>query len=287
MPAVTRSCGTADDSEIALSSLAMIVPFAASDGGGFHAPTIGDIFPRPILFDGTMFEINRIQLVRFVAAAVLITIFVIAARRATLVPGRFQNAIEMILDFVRVNVAEEILGKEKAPKFVALLTTMFLAILTFNLMGIVPGLNIAATALIGLPVMLAAWTYVSYLSAGVRELGVGGFLKNSLFPPGVPVFLYVLLTPVEFLQVFVIRPATLALRLMANMVSGHLMLALCFSATQYFIFEAAPAMKGFGALTIVGALIFTLFEVFVATLQAYIFVILTAVYINLSIEKEH
>ena len=287
MPAATRSCGTAEDSENALSSLAMIVSRATGDGGGFHAPTIGDIFPGPILFDGTMFEINRIQLVRFVAAAVLITIFVVAARRATLVPGRFQNAIEMILDFVRVNVAEEILGKEKAPKFVALLTTMFLAILTFNLMGIVPGLNIAATALIGLPVMLAAWTYVSYLSAGVRELGVGGFLKNSLFPPGVPVFLYVLLTPVEFLQVFVIRPATLALRLMANMVSGHLMLALCFSATQYFIFEAAPAMKGFGALTIVGALIFTLFEVFVATLQAYIFVILTAVYINLSIEKEH
>ncbi|WP_366451908.1 F0F1 ATP synthase subunit A [Cellulomonas sp.] len=287
MSAVTRSCGTADDSENALSSLAMIVSRATGDGGGFHAPTIGDIFPGPILFDGTVFEINRLQIVRFVAAAALIVVFVIAARRATLVPGRFQNVVEMILDFVRVNVAEEILGKEKASKFVALLTTMFCAILMFNLMGIVPGLNVAATALIGLPLMLAAWTYVSYLSAGVRELGVGGFLKNSLFPPGVPPFLYVLLTPVEFLQVFIIRPATLALRLMANMVSGHLMLALCFSATQYFLFEAAPAMKGFGALTVVGALIFTLFEVFVATLQAYIFVILTAVYINLSIEKEH
>ncbi|NMM16559.1 MAG: F0F1 ATP synthase subunit A [Cellulomonas sp.] len=265
----------------------MIVSRATGDGGGFHAPPIGDIFPGPILFDGTVFEINRLQIVRFVAAAALIVVFVIAARRATLVPGRFQNVVEMILDFVRVNVAEEILGKEKASKFVALLTTMFCAILMFNLMGIVPGLNVAATALIGLPLMLAAWTYVSYLSAGVRELGVGGFLKNSLFPPGVPPFLYVLLTPVEFLQVFIIRPATLALRLMANMVSGHLMLALCFSATQYFLFEAAPAMKGFGALTVVGALIFTLFEVFVATLQAYIFVILTAVYINLSIEKEH
>jgi F-type H+-transporting ATPase subunit a len=75
--------------------------------------------------------------------------------------------------------------------------------------------------------------------------------------------------------------------LMANMVSGHLMLALCFSATQYFIFEAVPAMKGFGALTFAGGFIFTLFEVFVATLQAYIFVILTAVYINLSVSKEH
>jgi F-type H+-transporting ATPase subunit a len=287
VPAETRSCGTADDSENALSSLAMIMPFATGDGGGFNAPTIGDIFPGPILFAGTFFEINRLQIVRFIAAAALIVIFVLAARRATLVPGRFQNVIEMNLDFVRVNVAEEILGKDQAPKFVALLTTMFCAILTFNLMGIIPGLNIAATALIGLPLMLAAWTYVSYLSAGVRELGLGGFLKNSLFPPGVPPFLYVLLTPVEFLTVFIIRPATLALRLMANMVSGHLMLALCFSATQYFIFEAVPAMKGFGALTFAGGFIFTLFEVFVATLQAYIFVILTAVYINLSVSKEH
>jgi F-type H+-transporting ATPase subunit a len=164
---------------------------------------------------------------------------------------------------------------------------MFCAILMFNLMGIIPGLNVAATALIGLPLMLAAWTYVTYLSAGVRELGVGGFLKNNLFPPGVPPFFYVLLTPVEFLQVFIVRPATLALRLMANMVSGHLMLALCFSATQYFLFETVPAMKGFGALTFVGGFIFTLFEVFVATLQAYIFVILTAVYIELSVSKEH
>ena len=263
------------------------MPFAAGDGGGFITPTIGDIFPSSILFSGTIFEINRVQIVRFIAAAALIVVFVVAARRAKLVPGRFQSVIEMVIDFVRVNVAEEILGKEKAPRHVALLTTMFSAILAFNLMGIIPGLNIAGTALIGLPLMLAAWTYVAYLSAGVRELGLGGFLKNSLFPPGVPPFLYVLLTPVEFLQVFIIRPATLALRLMANMVAGHLMLVLCFSATQYFIVEAVPAMKVFGVLTFAGGFIFTLFEVFVAILQAYIFVILTAVYISLSVEKEH
>lgn len=266
-----------------------IVPFASGEGegGGFHVPSIVDFFPPPIFFEGTIFEINRLQLVRFVAAAALIIIFVIAARRAKLVPGRFQNVIEMILDFVRVNVAEEILGKEKARKYVALLTTIFVAILAFNLTGVIPGLNIAGTSLIGLPIMLALWVYVMYLGAGVRALGVGGFLKNSLFPPGVPPFLYVLLTPVEFLTVFILRPATLAIRLMANMVAGHLMLVLCFSATQYFLFEAAPAMKAFGAFTFLGGFAITLFELFVAALQAYIFVILAAVYISLSIEEEH
>lgn len=85
----------------------------------------------------------------------------------------------------------------------------------------------------------------------------------------------------------VIRPATLAIRLMANMVSGHLMLALCFAATQYFVVEAAPGLKAFGALTLVASLALTAFEVFVAALQAYIFVVLTAVYISLSVEAEH
>jgi len=214
-------------------------------------------------------------------------VIVAAARRARLVPGRFQGAIEFLLDFVRVNVAEEVLGKERGRKYLALLTTLFFAILAFNLTGIIPGLNIAATSLIGLPVLLAAWVYLMYLGAGVRAHGVGGFLKASLFPPGVPWFMYVLLTPIEFLTVFVLRPATLALRLMANMVAGHLMLVLCFSATQYFVFEAVPAMKALGALTFVSGFALTLFEVFVAALQAYIFVILTAVYISLSVEEEH
>jgi F-type H+-transporting ATPase subunit a len=274
--------------ENALSSLATLLPLASGGGdGGFNVPSIADFFPPAILFQGTIFEFNRLQLVRVVAVAVLLTVFILAARRATLVPGRTQNVIEMMLNFVRVNVAEEILGKVKGPKYVAMLTTIFCAVLAFNMTGVIPGLNLAGTSLIGLPVLLAGWVFVMYLGAGIRALGLGGFLKNSLFPPGVPIFMYVLLAPIEFLQVFVLRPATLAIRLMANMVAGHLMLVLCVSATQYFIVEAAPAMKVFGALTFASAFALTLFEIFVAALQAYIFVVLTAVYLSLSIEEEH
>ncbi|MBC7551042.1 MAG: F0F1 ATP synthase subunit A [Cellulomonas sp.] len=273
-----------------MSSLVTLLPFtafAAGEGdGGFHAPSIADFFPAPILFEGTVFEFNRIQMVRLIAAVVLLVIVVMAARRATLVPGRSQNVVELLLNFVRVNVAEEILGA-KGRKYVPMLTTIFFAVLAFNLTGVIPGLNIAGTSLIGLPLVLAAWVFVMYLGAGIRALGLGGFLKNSLFPPGVPVFMYVLLTPIEALQVFVLRPATLAIRLMANMVAGHLMLVLCVSATQFFIVEAGPAMKAFGVLSFASALALTLFEIFVAALQAYIFVVLTAVYLSLSIEEEH
>ena len=240
-----------------------------------------------MLFQGSWLEFNRIMLVRLAGALILVTLMVLVARRARLVPGRAQNTVEILLDFVRINVVEEILGKARAPRYVAMLTTMFFAILAFNLTGVVPFLNIAGTSLIGLPVLLALWAYVTYLSSGVKAQGLGGFLKSSLFPPGVPWFMYILLTPIELLQVLVIRPATLAIRLMANMVAGHLMLALCFAATQYFVVEAVPALKAFGALTLVSSLALMLFEVFVAALQAYIFVVLTAVYISLSVEAEH
>jgi F-type H+-transporting ATPase subunit a len=276
-----------DHREHALSSLATILPFATGEGEGFHAPTIADFFPAPILFEGSFLEVNRLQIVRLIAALTLVIVMVVVARRAQLVPGRAQNVVEMLLDFVRVNVAQEILGAERARKYVPLLTTLFFAILAFNLTGVVPLLNIAGTSLIGLPLMLALWVYVMYLGAGIRAQGLGGFLRTNLFPPGVPPFMYVLLTPIEFLTVFILRPATLALRLMANMVAGHLMLVLTFSATQFFLLEASGAMKVFGALTFVSGIALTLFEVFVAALQAYIFVVLTAVYINLSVETEH
>ncbi len=265
----------------------VILAASEGDGSGFHPPTIADFFPPAIAFGGTWFEFTRIQLVRVVAALAIVAVFVVAARRAKLVPGRFQGAVEMILDFPRTGIAEDVLGKKEAKPYVPLLTTLFISVLAFNITGVIPFLNIAGTSRIGLPLVLALWVYVMYLAAGVHRHGLGGFLKVSLFPPGVPPFLYVLLTPVEFLQVFILRPATLALRLMANMVAGHLMLVLCFSATSYFLFEAVPAMKAFGALTFLSGFVMTLFEVFVAVLQAYIFTVLTAVYINLSITDEH
>jgi len=261
---------------------------AASEGESeFHAPTVADFFPPAIFFEGTPFEFNRIMLVRVIAAAVLLTVFVIAARRARLVPGRFQNAIEMILDFVRNSIAIEVLGEKDGRKYFPLLATIFCTVLVMNITGVVPFLNIAGTSVIGLPIVLAAWTYVMYLGAGVKAHGLGGYLKNSLLPPGVPKPLYLLLVPIEFLQVFILRPATLVIRLLANMVAGHLMLAICFAATSFFLFESDGAMKLFGVGTFIAGSGFFFFEIFVAALQAYVFAILTAVYLNMSLEAEH
>lgn len=254
---------------------------------GFHAPSILDFFPDAVFFEGTVFEINRIILIRLAAAFVLIAIFGIVAQRARVVPRRGQALVEILLDFVRIQVAEEVMGKERARRFVPFLTTLFLAIVFFNLTGVVPLLNLAATSLIGLPIVMALWVYLMYLGVGIQHHGFWGYLKASLFPPGVPWYIYPLLTPVEALQVFLLRPATLALRLTANMMAGHLLLALCFAATQYFFFEASGAIAGVGALSLTAAIAFTLFEVFVALLQAYVFIMLSAVYLNMALEDEH
>jgi F-type H+-transporting ATPase subunit a len=267
-----------------LSFLATTPTLAADD---FHAPSLDDFFPNGFLFDGTPFEINRIMLVRFVALAALLLVFVIAAKRAKLVPNRFQAGVEYVLDFARHQIVYEILGEKEGKKYVPVITTIFCGILFFNLTGVIPFLNIAGTGVIGLPLVFALWVYGMYIGAGVKKFGVGGFLKNNLFPPGTPWPIYILLTPLEFLQVFVIRPATLVIRLLANMISGHLLIALCFAATQYLLFSATPALKAFGLVTFVGGFAAFLLEIFVACLQAYVFAILAAVYINMSIESEH
>lgn len=254
---------------------------------GFHAPTIGEFYPDALLWEGTIFEFNRITLVRVIAAAALLAVFAIVASRARIVPGRLQGAVEFALDFVRTQIAEEVLGKEKAKPYVAMLTTLFVSIVFFNITGVIPFLNIAGTSLIGMPIIMALWVYVMYLALGVRQHGVGSYLKMSLFPAGVPWPIYILLTPIEFLQVFFLRPFTLALRLSANMIAGHLLLVAAFAGTHVLFFEAAGAMKAAGALTLAGGFAFTLFEIFVALLQAYVFTMLSAVYLNMALEDEH
>jgi len=262
-----------------------IAPFA-SDGEQFTGPSIDEFFPDVLLFDGTPFEINRIMLIRFIAVIVVIALFYIGTRRMKIVPGRFQSVIEMGLDLVRVNIAYGSLGEKDGKRFLPLLTTLFFLVLTMNITGIVPFLNIAGTSVIGVPLVLAIVSYVTFIYAGLRK-HPGSFLRNSLFPPGVPIPVYIIVTPIEFISIFVVRPATLALRLLMNMVAGHLLLVLCFSATWFFFFTAPGLFKLFGIGTFAFGFVFTLFEVLVAVLQAYVFTLLTTVYIQLALAEEH
>jgi len=258
-----------------------------SADGEFHAPSITDFFPPAVLFENSAFELNRIMLIRLLVTVLLLALFVGTAARARLVPGRLQGAVEMILDFARINIAQEVLGEKLGKKYTPIITTIFCAILFFNLTGVIPGLNIAGTGVIGLPLMFALWVWISYHVAGIKQHGFGGYLKVSLFPPGVPWPLYVLLTPIELMQKLILQPATLTIRLLANMIAGHLLLALCFAGTQFLFFSASGGLKALGVVTFTGGFAFFLLEIFVAALQAYVFAILTATYLNMAVADEH
>jgi F-type H+-transporting ATPase subunit a len=209
-----------------------------------------------------------------------------AVRSGNVVPGRFQLLGEMALNFVRKNIAHDQLGEKDGDRFLPLLTTIFFMVLGMNITGIIPFANIAGSSVIGLPLILAAAAYVTFMYAGIKRHGLK-FFKNSLFPSGVPPAFYTLVTPIEFLSTFILRPVTLALRLLMNMIAGHLLLVLCFSATQYFFFEADGLFKLFGAGTFFFGFAFTIFEILVAVLQAYVFTLLTTVYIQLALADEH
>ncbi|MER7798037.1 F0F1 ATP synthase subunit A [Microbacterium sp. NPDC096154] len=263
----------------------MLIASAESSDGGFHPPSISDFFP-PAIFQIGFLEFTRINAAQLLATAILVILLVVGTRNMKVVPGRLQSIVEMGLDFVRVNIAHDILGRKDGNRFLPLLTTMFFMILFMNLTGIIPGINIAGTSVIAVPLLLAVISYVTFIYAGIKK-SPGGFFKNSLFPSGVPAALYIIVTPLEFLSTFIIRPVTLTLRLLMNMIVGHLMLVLFFSATHFFFFTAGGLWSALGVGTLAFGLAFTLFEVLVAFLQAYVFTILTAVYIQLAVAEEH
>lgn len=269
---------------------------AGNEPEPFHPPSLADFFPEVFLFadptipwfedDSPIFGINRIMLVRFIAAAAVILIFVLGTRKLRLIPTRGQSLIELGLGFVRDGIAYDLLGEKDGKRFLPIITTIFFMVLAMNLTGVIPFLNIAGTSVIGVPLVLSIVAYIAFVYAGIKK-HPGAFFKNSLFPSGVPWPLYVIVTPLEFISTFVLRPITLTLRLMMNLLVGHLMLVLFFAATHFFLFSMGGWWIGLGAGTLAFGFAFTVFELLVSVLQAYVFAILTTIYIQLALAEEH
>ena len=141
---------------------------------------------------------------------------------------------------------------------------------------------------ISYPLVLALIVLVVYNYVGIQRHGFVPYFRDIMFIPGVPGYVYPILAPVELLTVLVIRPFTLTLRLFANMFSGHLLLLVFITGSEYLIFEVAnPLLKGAGVFTGVMALVMTFFELFVEIFQAYIFTLLAALYIGGAVSEGH
>lgn len=260
--------------------------------GTFHAPDLqseffpGEFFGNFILGGPSdWFALDRLMLVRIFMAVIVAVLFVTAMRNPKLVPRGFQNLGEYALDFVRIHIAEDILGKKEGKRFLALLSTIFFAVLFMNLPTIIPGLNISPNARIGMPIVLAIAGYIAMIWAGAKRYGFFKFVKCSVVVPNIPPLLHLLVVPIEMFSTFVLRPVTLAIRLMANFLAGHLILVLLFSATNFFFWQL-NGWTALSAVTLVAGVAFTLFECLIIFLQAYIFALLVAVYIELSLHAD-
>ena len=238
------------------------------------------------MFEGTIFEITRITLVQLIATALIAAFFLIAFRNPQIVPRGVQNLGEMAVDFVKVHIIDTIMGVS-GRRYLPYLVTLFFFILAMNMAGIVPGLNIAGTSVVAIPILMAIVAWLTFNIAGIRKHGFLHYMKMNLFPPGVPAPIYVLLTPIEFFSTFILRPVTLSIRLLANMMAGHLMLVLFFSGATYLLLDASWALKPFGVGAAVMGFFITAFEILVAFLQAYIFTLLTALYISGAESESH
>jgi F-type H+-transporting ATPase subunit a len=239
-------------------------------------------FWDPILFEGTFFELNRVGILSLLAAALCIGFFLYGAGKKALVPKGAGNLAETAYLFVRNNIAIDVIGPEGA-KYAGYLAGVFFFILFSNVLAILPGIHFAPTSRMAIPFMLAILTWIIFNVVGVVKQGAGGYLKGILFPPGVPKPVYILLTPIELFSVFIVRPLTLMVRLLANMMAGHVLLTIFFLFTHEFLVTNIGPTAPLGIITLLVAVALMMLEMLVVFMQAYIFTMLSAFYIAESV----
>ena len=273
------------------SALALGNVLAAAEGGGgdgFQAPGLSEFYPAPLAtfsLLGIDFEITRITVWLWIATFAMLIFLAATVRKPEIVPGKLQFLGESGYSLVRDGIARDVVGPKGLP-FAPFLASLFFFILANNLLSIIPFAQISPMSKFAFPLVLAMICWVIYIWIGIREQGAGRYFKDILFLPGVPKFMYILVTPIEILQNFIVRPFTLAVRLFANMFAGHMLLVV-FSLGAVYLLSRDNFSIVFGPISALMAIVMTFFELLVIFLQAYVFTVLMGTYLNGSIEAEH
>lgn len=249
---------------------------------GFTPPGVEDF-----QFDEGLFGIawmNKPFLQAVISVVVILGYWLWASRRLQVVPGKAQFVAEALYDFVRNNIARDILGHDYK-KYLPYLLGLFCFILVNNLFGVFFLFMYPTFSNIGYAYGLAFLTWCIYVGSGFKKHGMG-YLKKALIPEGVPWYLYWLIIPLEFLSNFITRPITLALRLFANLFAGHLVI-LVFVVGGSYLISLGGGMIAAGGVSIIFSFAVFALEIFVGSLQAFIFTVLTAQYVSSSLAEEH
>lgn len=245
--------------------------------------------PGPGIFDlpGIAGSAVTKPMVQLVLAAILVFGFLfLAARQRSLVPGKLQFAGEAAYGFVRNGLGRDIIGGHDFQKFVPYLVAMFFFILVNNLFASVPFIQFPTFSRASMAYALAGMSWLVYNAIGIHKHGLVGYLKLQCVPSGVSPAMYPLLVPLEFFSNILVRPVTLALRLFANMFAGHILLVL-FSTGGLYLVEQGGIGYVAGPLAWVLAILISFLEMLVQFLQAYVFTLLNAMYIQGALADEH
>jgi F-type H+-transporting ATPase subunit a len=258
---------------------------AASSEEGFVSPGPKD-FDLPAFF-GSVEWFTKPVLIVLLSTVVVAAFYWAASRKAAIVPSRLQYAGESVYGFIRNDVAIDAIGHEGL-RFAPYLATLFSFIAVNNIAGIVPILQFPSMSHIAFPLVLAIFSWVIFLYLGIRRAGLIRYFKDMMFPPGIPWPVYFLLAPIELFSTVIVRPVTLALRLTFNMFAGHLVLLLFVLGGEYLLKDYGGVVGiAAGTVSILGSIVLTFFEGFVQLLQAYVFTLLTALYIGGALADEH
>jgi F-type H+-transporting ATPase subunit a len=230
--------------------------------------------------------LNKTIVIYGFATVMTIILFAVGTRKKdALVPaGFFQNTAESGVAFVRNQIILQTMGTDGL-YWLPYLTTLFFFIFFSNITEIIPAIPFPANARFAMPMVLALATWVFFNVIGIKRQGGLTYLKNSLVPPGVPAALLILVVPIEFISTFLVRPFSLMVRLFANMLAGHLILVTFATLTAALFAKSFTIVIFPFSFALLVAM--TGFEILVSFLQAFIFAILTAVYIGGSMHPEH
>jgi len=253
---------------------------------GFEPPGPADFELPPFFGDSILFAKPAFLLV--LGAVLVVVFFGATSRRMALVPTKGQYLGEQAYGFVRNGIARDVLGSRDFMPYVPWLVATFFFLLINNLFGIIPLIQFPTFSRANFAYGMSALVWLLYNGLGVRKHGLGGYLKHVSVPAGVKGPILALLVPLEFISNVLVRPFTLALRLFANMFAGHLLLILFTTGGEYLLIEAEnAAYKPVGVLAFLMAIAISFLELLVQFLQAYVFTLLTAIYIQGAIADEH
>jgi F-type H+-transporting ATPase subunit a len=238
------------------------------------------------------FGLTKFMVLELIAAGLILAIFIPLARRArTGEPprGAIWNAFESLLTFIREKVAKPCIGEHDADRFVPFLWTMFLFVLFCNLLGMFPFMG-SPTASITVTGALALCAFLVIHGAPIAKMGFVGYLKSYIPHMDVPFGMgYVLIPGIAFIEIMghFIKGFVLAVRLFANMVGGHTVLAVIL---LFIVMAKNQPLHIWGPITlasVLGVTALSLLELFVAFLQAFIFTFLTAIFLGMTLHPAH